>query len=117
MFETVNRNALIIRPKQALLDWVNSIFPEDPLSSDALGKHDDANVYLIPEMDSTEESLQYLKDNFESFLEEILFDWCEDDELWPKNRNWKLFEEYLDYSIQSVVVDVDKSRLEKEELW
>ncbi|BAX80849.1 hypothetical protein [Labilibaculum antarcticum] len=115
MFETVNRNALIVRPKQALLNWVNSIFPEDPISLDALGKHDNANVYLIPEMNYTEESLQYLKDNFEPILEEILFDWCQDDELWPKNRNWKMFEEYLDYSIQSVVIDVANGKIEKEE--
>ncbi len=117
MFETVNRNALIVQPKQALWDWVNDIFPEDPISSEIIGKHDEANVYLIPEMDSIEESLQYLKNNYEPILEENLFGWCEDDELWPKNRNWKLFEEYLDYSIQSVVMDIDKSRLEKEDLW
>ena len=115
MFESVNRNALIIKPKQALLDWVNRIFPEDPLFEDSLGKHDDANVYLIPEMDSTEESLEYLKMNFEPIFEELLFEWCEDETLWPQKINWQLFENWLDYSIQSVVVDVDNSKLKKEE--
>lgn len=114
MFETINRDALIIWPKQALLDWVNSIYPDDPISLDSLGKHDEANVYLIPEMDSTEESLQYLKDNFEPFLEENLFGWCEDDTLWPKNRNWQLFEEYLDYSIQTMIMDICNDKLEKD---
>jgi hypothetical protein len=116
MFETVNRNALIIRPKQALIDWVNGIFPEDPIFENTLDKHDEANVYLIPEMDSTEESLQYLKDNFELILMEILFEWCEDDALWPKNRNWQLFDDWLDYSIQTMIMDICNDKLEKEEL-
>ncbi len=86
MLASVNRTALIITPKQALFDWVNSIFPEDPIHKDASNKHDESTVYLIPEYDCTEESILFLKANFEYLLEEILFGWCTDESKWPSTE-------------------------------
>ena len=115
MYETINRDVLIIKLKQPFLDWVNYIFPEKPITIDNLGKHDSANVYLIPQLDSTEESLAFLKQNFTPFLEEELVGWCEDDDQWPKKHDWKLFEEWLEYEIHSMVTDMDEGPIIKEE--
>jgi len=115
MLASVNRTAVIITPKQALFDWVNNIFPEEAMSMDTLNKHDESTVYLIPEFDSTEESIFFLKENFDYFLDEILFGWCVDEGQWPCNRSWDLFERFVDYSIQSVVQDVVEGDISKEE--
>jgi hypothetical protein len=115
MYETINRDILILKPRKPLLDWVNYIFPDNPITIDNMGKHDSANVYLIPEMNSIEHSVEFLKQNFTTFLEEELYSWCEDEELWPEKRDWKLFEEWLDYEIHSVVTDMDEGVIVKED--
>jgi len=115
MLNTINRDALIIIPKQPLLDWVNYIYPEAPVTLESLGKHDHGNVYLIPETDHPDDALNYLRENLELYFETELFDWCTDDKLWPKPLTWDLFERWFDYSIQSVVVDMAKGPIMKDE--
>lgn len=63
MFETINRDALIIFPKQPLFDWVNYIFPDDKMTCPKPMKHDEGDVYLIPEFDHPDDAIEYLKEN------------------------------------------------------
>lgn len=116
-FFSINRYALITSPSRALIDWVNSIFPDDPVDYADIEKekHDQMDVFLIPEFDSTEDALDWLKDNCEEFLEQILDSWCTDEEAWPEKLDWALFERFLNYSVQSMVTDtVDE---EEDEDW
>lgn len=115
MFENVNRDALILFPKQALIDWVNYTFPEDTLSLPKLMEHDMGKIYLIPESFKISESIEYLKKNFKPIFEEEIFEWCIDEEFWPENLTWKLFEEWFHYSIQSMVEDTLDEALLKDE--
>jgi len=105
MFENINRDALILFPKQALIDWVNYTFPDDPVGLPKLMGHDEGNIYLLPETDHYGEGIELLKKNFKEIFKEELFAWCIDEEFWPKNLTWKLFEEWFHYSIQSMVMD------------
>jgi hypothetical protein len=115
MYESINRYVLIIKPKKPLLDWVNYIFPENPVTLDSLGKHDYANVFLIPDYDHIEDAIVFLKENYIIFLEEELFGWCEDEKLWPEKRDWQLFEGWLDYEINSMVMDVVEGPIMRKE--
>lgn len=115
MLETINRNVLIIKPAKPLIEWVNYIFPEPPLVNLNGDKHDNSNVYLIPSMDCIGDSLVFLKENFDSFFQEELYGWCEDESLWPQKRDWIMFELWLDYSIQSMVIDTLPQAIKKEE--
>ncbi len=104
-FFTINRNALITRPKPALIDWVNAIFPDDPASYEELDKHDSQDVFLIPDFDSVEESLEWVRENCEEFLSYLLEDWCADESTWPQPLDWELFERFFEYSVLTAVVD------------
>lgn len=106
MLEHINRDALIIYPKQAFMDWVNTIFPEEKVECPKLMAHDEANVYLIPETNNSEDALKEVEANFELFFVEELNEWCVDDSLWPKQLTWKLFNEWFRFSVQSMVIDV-----------
>jgi hypothetical protein len=114
-FFSINRNALIMRPKPALIDWVNSIFPDAPVSYDDLGKHDSLDIFLIPDFDSVDESLEWVKENCEDFLSYALEDWCADEKVWPQPLEWELLESLFDYSIQTVVVDTMDEGYDEEE--
>ena len=106
-FFSINRYALITSPSRALIDWVNTVFPEDPIDYADIEKekHDHMDVFIIPEFDSTQDALDWLKDNCEEFLEQILDSWCTDEDVWPEKLDWALFERFVDYSVQSVVTD------------
>ncbi|MCB0556853.1 MAG: hypothetical protein KDD02_25125 [Phaeodactylibacter sp.] len=104
-FFTINRNALITRPTPALIDWVNSVFPEDPVRFEDLGQHDSQDVFLIPDFDSVEESLEWIRENCEEFLSYSLEDWCTDQSAWPQPLDWPLFEKFFEFSILTAVVD------------
>ena len=106
MFEHINRDILILFPKQPLLDWANRVMPDHKMECPTFFAHDEANTYLIPETDSPEDALTELKVNFKLFFEEELFHWCVDENLWPEKLTWKMFEEWFHYSIQSMIVDV-----------
>ena len=106
MAEHINRDAVVIFPKQPLLDWANTIFPDDKAECPKLMAHDEANVYLIPETNNPEDALKEVKANFELFFEEELNNWCVDDNLWPKKLTWKMFNDWFHFSVQSMVIDV-----------
>jgi hypothetical protein len=104
-FYSINRYALIARPTREMIDWVNSIFPEEPTIYDEKEVHDTYDVFLIPEFADAEDALEWLKENFEPFLRYALEDWCTDESAWPAPLDWELFENFLEFSIQSMVVD------------
>lgn len=105
-FYTINRYALLLRPSEALVQWVNAIFPDDPIVYEQKMLHDNTDIYLIPEMDSIEEAEVWLKENYLEILENILEDWCEDTDEWPEKLNWEAFEKLVEYTLQANIVDV-----------
>lgn len=105
MFDIINRNAVIITPKQALLDWVSSQHKKGGSIKLSDVGHDESNVYLIPEMECIEDNLMYLNDNYRVYFEDMLREWVEDKSLWPKKLTWTLFTEWFSFSVQSVVID------------
>jgi len=113
MFDTINRDALIVYPKQALIDWVNTVFPEDPMECPKMFEHDEGTIYLIPEFDHYDHALDFLKKNFKYFFDSELFGWCTDEEAWPQKRTWKMFQEFFHFSIQSVVINTVEGSIEE----
>lgn len=116
-FFSINRYALIAKPTKEFINWVNSVFPDDPVDYAQIERerHDQMDVFLIPEFDDMDEALSWLKENCDVFLEQMLDAWCTDEDAWPEKLDWPLFETFVDYSIQSVVTDsVDEEEDENE---
>ena len=116
MITTINRNALILFPAKPLTDWVNIIFDDSPTEEIRVMGHDEGNIYLIPDSDSTEESLKWLKKNYKEIFEEELFGWCTDDSQWPEDLSWEVFCSWFHFSIQSMVFDASKGPIRREQL-
>lgn len=117
LFNIPNRNVLFLAPKQPLIDWVNHVFPDDlPERLEHALAHDNANIYLIPAEEDPEESIKWLKTNFESILEEELLEWCTDTDQWPSPFDWEMFKAWFVISINTMVVDTVGGEIEREEL-
>lgn len=115
MFETINRDVLILFPKQPLFDWVNYIFPDGKMECPKLMAHDEADIFLIPEFYHYDDAIEYLKENFIDFFKHQLFEWTMDEDLWPDNLTWEMFCNWFHFSIQSVVMDTLEDEIGKDD--
>jgi hypothetical protein len=109
-FPTVNRQAVTIKPKQPLVNWLAKIFfPEPPP-----GKFEENNIYLIPEAESNEAIMKWLGKNFEIIFKNELWMWHTDSKDWPPNRTFKMFREWFTIEINSLVFDLDNTELKRD---
>jgi len=73
-------------------------------------------TYLIPDFFSPRESMSCVKKIHSLIFEFELFGWYTDDKLWPRERNWKMFQQWFNIEINSEVFDLVNGKLEKEDL-
>ncbi len=97
------RMAVIVMPREPLLDWVNSVTPDDPIWIDELlGR---ANVYFIPSYEAMDEAEEYMRSHFDEIFRNELAEWFEDEDVWPQPRTYAMFEEWFDVMYDVVVFD------------
>ena len=111
---TLNRSALIVTPKQPLLEWLHSI---DPSSRDLkmADLQSDPSVYLFPECNDDSELTRHLKRACKGIYEQELENWDRLEETWPKDRSFEAFQRWFDYSTHSMIFDLADQTLELEE--
>jgi len=110
----VNRMVLVLIYKQPFLDWMTKI-DDNPLSLTLDDLRDDNDTFLIPQFDDTDDAVKWVEIRWRFFIEAILFDWIMDESLWPKKRSLKLFREWFDIQIHSMVWDLADEPLLVEE--
>ncbi len=110
----VNRLSAIIKPKQPLLDWLESQPGWDlDISLEELGT--DRPVLLIPGYASPEQAMSYVERNHKAIFELELFGWYTDESIWPKKRTLSVFREWFDVEIHSMVLDMLDEHIMREE--
>lgn len=111
----VNRCAMIVFPKSPVYDWVNRIFPDDPIEPGDPYDHDEGTVFLIPEIESVEEFEEWIYENYRVFFEGLLEEWCVDETLWPKDLSFDTFKDWYHINFQTLVYDTLEDELLREE--
>jgi hypothetical protein len=115
MNESINRIAIVVKCKQPVIDWVNKIFPEDPITDYFDGENEDKDeIFLVPLPHYGDDSEKILKRYYKDIFHFELWGWCTDEKLYPKALTWKMFNEWFDYTIQSMVIDLSDEELMKE---
>ena len=109
-FEFINRTSITIKPKQPFCDWLHSVEPEHNFG-DVLT---DCDTYLLPDYEESKQVENWLKRNFDKLFMEQLNNWYLDETVWPKNRTFKMFKEWFDYTLCTMVWDTETKPLEKE---
>ncbi|MFH1407412.1 MAG: hypothetical protein ABIH01_05400 [Candidatus Omnitrophota bacterium] len=121
-FPDINRAAVIVKLKKPFIDWLvytskehdgpgHELKPEEVETEGFDSKH----VYLIPAYDETEKYEKFVRKHCTEIFEHELAGWYTDPEMWPKDRSWKVFQEWLDYEIQTIVLDMADKPIEYEE--
>ena len=101
----LNRSAIILIPKQPYADWANSLDEDGPRFeiSDA---NDELTVFLGPDFDTVDEIDAFVTRHFDFFFEHWLFGWSTDPTQWPQRRTRRMFREWFDVRIHTMVEDV-----------
>ena len=107
----LNRMAIVVLPREELIDWVNSVDPEHPIWLDAVS--DRGNVYLIPEFEAIEDAEDWVEDHFEEIFENELRDWVPDEKDWPSERTFETFLEWFDVLYDIVAFDTVNEPIRK----
>jgi hypothetical protein len=111
--ELINRNVVIIKPKQPFLEWVNSdptLLP--PVSMEYL--HQDCTAILVTDLYSLQDALDYLQPFKPSLFELELEGWNLDPATWPAERTNEVFDAWFELEVHSMVWDIVDAPIEKE---
>ena len=112
-FPTINRYAVTLLPTEAFLDWVRSCPDNNPRMT--LGEMQrEPTVYLIPEATKAPPE-DYVPRHFKAMFHEELNSWYADPEFWPKDLSFKSFKKFFEINISTVVYDLGKGAIEKDE--
>ncbi len=103
----INRYAIVIKPLQPFFDWLNALYPEDPIY-----EIDEPNIYLVDnDIDDLE---QWLKKKFDKFFMMELDDWHINKKEWPKKRTYKMFKKWFRVDVSTMIYDMENKPVYKE---
>src|SRR5688572_8303252 len=98
-FENVHRSAVVIKIKQPFLDWL--FYHDNETNIDDTAK--EGEVYLLPDFETTGEMEKWIEKNFDSLFTDLLNGWYTDKTMWPQNRTFKMFREWVSYSLHTMI--------------
>ena len=107
-----NRSALVITPAQGYLEWIEKLPDHNPRTT-LESLQTESVVYLIPEQDYGPD--KWLSRNFKKIFENELMAWWMDKDAWPKNRSFKEFKRFFNIQFASVVPDMGKGPILRDE--
>jgi len=107
-YESINRNAILVKAKKPFYDWINYVDPDFPVVS-----NDEGTVYLVKEMQTKEKIENWLKRNFDQIFKNEMNDYHTDEKDWPQKRTYRVFKEWFSVEISSMIVDLNDQPIEK----
>ena len=108
-FENVCRTALILRPKQPFVDWINKC----ELSNNFTLSDLSTDVFLLPDFDEEIEMDEWLEHNYDRLFCHQMNSWYVDSSYWPKIRTFKIFKEWFTYSFHTMLWDTEQDNIDK----
>ncbi len=106
---TINRAALIVRPKQPYVDWANSVDNDGPRAI-LQELRTDPSIYLVETIDLLEDFDLLIDDTWEWIFREQLNGWMRDADLWPEGLTREMYLEWFDCELSTMIRDVLKPK-------
>ncbi len=108
--DLMDASILIIRPKQAFIDWVNEQCKDIDFHhkvtlenyNDECGPH----TYLVPDFEALSKAKSWLKKNYLIIFEEELSGWSLDENDWPEELTYQLFDQWFEIEFNLMVFDL-----------
>ena len=100
----IDRTVLMLRPLQPFIDWLTNLYPDE------INNFNDYNSYLINEDIDVE---AWLKKKFDKLFVMELEAWHTNKKQWPQKRNYKMFKQWFQVDISTMVYDLEKYPVSK----
>jgi hypothetical protein len=113
--KTLNRSAAIVRPKAPYIEWANGLDEGGPTMTLEEERRQPA-VFLLPEVVYDSDFDRLLRDHFEDMFEFQLWLWMTDEDCWPSDRSFEVFNEWFDVEFQSMPIDLGARGMVTKEL-
>lgn len=102
-------------PAGPFLDWLHRVdSTSTELTLEDLRR--EPTIYLLPNYDTEEEALDYLREVCSEIFEEQLNGWYRVPSSWPGKRDFDTFRRWFEFSFHSMLVDLCEDPLEHDEL-
>ena len=101
----INRSAIIVKPLQPFIDWCSNLYPED------LDDIKETRTYLISE--DIEDIDSWLAKKFDKLFSFELESWHTNKKEWPQKRNYKMFKEWFQIDISTMIYDFEINPIQK----
>jgi hypothetical protein len=110
----VHRNVAIVKLKKSFLSWLKAIqHPDADMTAEDLNQC--CTALLIPDFALDEDSRAYIYSHYQTIFESELEYWHQDEAVFPKQRDLKMFEEWFDIEIYTTVLDTVDGEIVKED--
>jgi len=101
----LNRVAIIIKPTQLMLNWIHSLGKEAYQGMTLEQLRAEPIVALLPEFDAEKEFDEHLQEIYIELFATELDLWEEDDDKWPADLSFKLFQSWFELERYQNVLD------------
>ena len=106
--------AVVIRPKQPCLDWVNTIPRSESYTMEDISEEN--TVYLIPNYDKKGDEDEFIKQHYSKIFDFELQGWKGRGTVFPENRTYEMFLEWFHIEVNSEIFDLVSQEIEREEV-
>ncbi|WP_233874568.1 hypothetical protein [Paraburkholderia adhaesiva] len=114
-----NRVVALIVPKAPFVAWINAADPAPANPTVTLADaQEEPSAFLIPTSgteDPDQPGKRWIQRNWKALFEHMLEDWYTDPALWPRNRTIKMFRDWCEIRIHSIVLDCGETPVEYED--
>jgi len=111
---TVNRAAIVVKPKQPFIDWANHFNNGGPTLT-VESAREDPNVFLVDELDNDSEKQKIILKYYTMIFQHELEAWITDRDSWPSQLDLRTFRLWFDVHICSIVFDIAPDPLLQEQ--
>ena len=111
--KTVNRSAMIVRPKEPYFTWANG-FDDSGTKLDPASMEECCRAFLVPEFYDPDGARGFVADNCEGIFTEMLESWMNAPDTWPV-LDIKTFNRWFDVEIHESVFDLGDQQIVSED--
>lgn len=101
----IDRSAIIVKPLQPFIDWCSNLYPEE------IADIKETRTYLIS--DEIEDINTWIQDKYDKIFTFELESCNDNKKEWPQKRNYKMFKEWFQIDISTIIYDFEKNPILK----
>ena len=105
--EMLNRSAVTVKPLRLYLEWAKRDDAGEVAEIVFENLRSEPHVYLLPEYEDPTSQQEVLEEFWPVLFEAMLEGWVTDKSLWPTNRTLRMFLEWFEIQMSSIVQDLD----------